>query len=242
MNMQKLLYLYCLFFLTINASAQEVRGRVMNDTIPLAGTHVLNLANNAVTTTDANGYFSIKARERHTLQFSFVGMQTAYRTLLKTDFGFAGVLIQMKEAINQLEEVEVSKYRKISAQELGIMQKEIVKRTNTEKQLYQATHSGGLPGIQLLVNTLSGRTKMLKKMVANERNVAVANYIVENLKPFCQKELALTDEQVSVLAYFVMERSDFHYTVSQKNNKQLEFMLIEAWGEYQKLAAKESEE
>ena len=62
MNMQKLLYLYCLFFLTINASAQEVRGRVMNDTIPLAGTHVLNLANNAVTTTDANGYFSIKAR------------------------------------------------------------------------------------------------------------------------------------------------------------------------------------
>lgn len=240
--MQKLIYIYCFLCFSLTASAQEIRGRVMHDTIPLAGAHVLNLANNAVTTTDANGYFKLKARENHTLKISFVGMQTSYRLLLKTDFGFSGLLLQMKEAINQLDEVEVSKYRKVTSQELGIMKNDIVRRTDTEKQLYQATHSGGLPGIQLLVNTLSGRTKMLKKIVANEKNLAVANYIIENLKPFCQKELKLTDEQVSVLAYFVMERPEFHQLVRSKDNKAMEFMLIEAWTEYQKLAASEKED
>ena len=107
--------------------------------------------------------------------------------------------------------------------------------------MYSATHSAGgnLLSIDLLINTISGRKKLLKKIVANEQNLAVASYIRENMKVFLQKELKLNEEEIDVLAYYVMERSEFHDLVRKKENKQMEFMLIEAWGEYQRLAKAE---
>ena len=59
------------------------------------------------------------------------------------------------------------------------------------------------------------------------------------LAPFLQKELKLNEEEIDVLAYYVMERTEFHDLVRKKENKQMEFMLIEAWGEYQRLAKAE---
>ena len=237
----KYLTIIWLFFSVGVFAQKQVRGRVVRDTIPLSGAHVMNLYTNAVTTTDANGYFTLKASERNPLQITFVGMQTVYHTLTKVDFGFGGVLIQMKEQVNQLDEVEVSKYQGVSAQRLGILQHTPVERTFAEKRLYSATHSAGgnLLSIDLLINTISGRKKLLKKIVANEQNLAVANYIRENMKVFLQKELKLNEEEIDVLAYYVMERTEFHDLVRKKENKQMEFMLIEAWGEYQRLAKAE---
>ena len=233
--MKQFVFIWTLCLCSASVWAQtEVRGRVMHDTIPLSGAHVLNLYTHAITTTDANGYFTLKARERHTLQFTYVGMETAYRTLIKADFGFGGIVIQMKEAINQLSEVEVSKYRKISAQDLGILQHTPVERTFAEKRLYSATHSGGgILSIDLIVNAITGKTKILKKIVANEKNLAVASYIREHMAPFLQKELKLNEEEIDILAYFVMERPEFHELVRKKDNKPMEFMLLEAWNELQ---------
>ena len=205
-----------------------IRGRVMHDTIPLVGAHVLNMHNNAITTTDANGYFSLSARENSTLKISYV---------VKADFGFSGILIAMKEDVNQLEGVEVSKYRKITAQDLGILQHKPIERTFAEKRLYSATHSGsGVLSIDLVVNAITGKTKILKKVVANEKNLIVAEYIVAHLSDFMKKDLKLNEEEINVLAYFVMERPDFHDLVRKKDNKPMEFLLIEAWSDYKKLA------
>ncbi len=220
------------YFCCISAWGQtEVRGRVLHDTIPLSGVHVLNLYSHTIATTDGNGYFVLKAREQHTLQFTFVGMETAYRTLTKADFGFGGIVVQLKETINQLDEVEVSQYRKMSAQQLGILQHTPTERTFAEKRLYA---SSGL-GIVSILNTLSGQKKVIKKIVANEQNLAVAHYIREHLSSFLKKELKLNEEEMDVLAYFVMERPEFHDLVRKKDHKPMEFMLLEAWGEYQKL-------
>ena len=214
-----------------------IHGRVMHDTIPLVGAHVLNMHNNAITTTDANGYFSLSARENSTLKISYVGMQTTFHKVVKADFGFSGILIAMKEDVNQLEGVEVSKYRKITAQDLGILQHKPIERTFAEKRLYSATHSGGgVLSIDLVVNAITGKTKILKKVVANEKNLIVAEYIVAHLSDFMKKDLKLNEEEINVLAYFVMERPDFHDLVRKKDNKPMEFLLIEAWSEYKKLA------
>lgn len=226
--MKRFIFIFVLCWYGTNIWAQtEVRGRVMHDTIPLSGVHVLNLYTHAITTTDANGYFTLKARERHTLQFTFVGMETVYRVLTKTDFGFGGLNITMNIAVNQLDEVQVSQYRKLSAQELGILQHTPQERTFAEKRLYA---SKGL-GIVSILNTLSGKKKVIKKIVANEKNLAVAQYIRENMSPFLQKELKLNEEEIDILAYFVMERADFHELVRKKDNKPMEFMLLEAWNE-----------
>ena len=201
-----------------------VRGKVVQDTIPLAGAHVLNMTNHTVATTDANGYFSINARENSTLKISFVGMTTTFHKVTKEDFGFGGLLIAMKEDINELEGVEVSKYRKISAQDLGILQHTTKERSFAEKRLY-ATKGIGIVSI---LSTLSGQKKILKKIVANEKNMQVALYLREHLSEF----LKITDEEVEILAYYVMEEPEIHTLVGRKEDQQLGFLLLEYWRKY----------
>ena len=201
-----------------------VRGRVVQDTIPLAGAHVLNMTNHTVATTDANGYFSINARENSTLKSSFVGMTTTFHKVTKEDFGFGGLLIAMKEDINELEGVEVSKYRKISAQDLGILQHTTKERTFAEKRLY-ATKGIGIVSI---LSKLSGQ----KKIVANEKNMQVALYLREHLSEFLKKELKITDEEVEILTYYVMEEPEIHTLVGRKEDQQLGFLLLEYWRKY----------
>ena len=201
-----------------------VRGKVVQDTIPLAGAHVLNMTNHTVATTDANGYFSINARENSTLKISFVGMTTTFHKVTKEDFGFGGLLIAMKEDINELEGVEVSKYRKISAQDLGILQHTTKERSFAEKRLY-ATKGIGIVSI---LSTLSGQ----KKIVANEKNMQVALYLREHLSEFLKKELKITDEEVEILAYYVMEEPEIHTLVGRKEDQQLGFLLLEYWRKY----------
>lgn len=205
-----------------------VRGRVVQDTIPLAGAHVLNMTNHTVATTDANGYFSINARENSTLKISFVGMTTTFHKVTKKDFGFGGLLIAMKEDINELEGVEVSKYRKISAQDLGILQHTTKERTFAEKRLY-ATKGIGIVSI---LSTLSGQKKILKKIVANEKNMQVALYLREHLSEFLKKELKITDEEIEILTYYVMEEPEIHTLVGRKEDQQLGFLLLEYWRKY----------
>ncbi|GIJ95178.1 hypothetical protein CAPN002_23960 [Capnocytophaga stomatis] len=228
-------FIFLLFFGQLFAQNEEVvRGRVMNDTIPLAGVHVQNLHTELFSTTDEKGYFSIKAVAGNTLQLTHISMQTVFRNIVKADFQFAGIVIQMKEQVNELEEVQVTKYRNITAQELGILQHTPIKRTYAEKKLFS---SGG--GIISLINAITGRTKQIKKDLENERNMAVATYISENMSDFLKKELKISQEEVDALAYYVMERPQFHEVIRAKDNKTLEFMLIDAWLELQKILKEE---
>jgi hypothetical protein len=228
--------LFLLLLLPYYFSAQshnELRGRVMaGDTLPLSGVHIQNLYTKQVTTTSADGYFTIKAAVNQTLQFTHVSMQTAYHTVSKADFQFSGLLVKMKESVTELSEVEVSKYKKITAQELGILQHTPQEMTYNEKRL--SSSRGSILGVDWVINSLTGHRKMLKQIVVNDRNRAVANYILDHKYDFMQKELKLSDEDCAILAYYVMDKPEFHAAIEKKEDKKLEFLLIEAWGEYQR--------
>ncbi|MDO4228311.1 MAG: carboxypeptidase-like regulatory domain-containing protein [Capnocytophaga sp.] len=224
-----------LFFQQISAQkiVENIRGRILMDSIPLAGVHVYNLHNENYTVTDEHGYFTIRAVIGNTLQLTHVGLQTVFRTIVKEDVEFAGVEIQMKEQVTELEGVEVSKYQKITAQDLGILQHKPLERTFAEKRLYSSgVFSGGF-NILGVVDIITGRRKMLKKVVMNERNTAIAIYIQENMGDFLKKELKITDEEVQFLSYYVMENPEIHQLVKSKDEKTLQFMLIDAWRESQ---------
>lgn len=231
-----LFFLLCVFY---RASAQNevIHGRVMSDSLPLAGVHIQNLQKEVFTTTNADGYFSIKAVVGNTLQLTHVGLQTTFRKIVKEDFQFSGIQIQMKSQVTELEGVEVSKYIKLTPQQLGILQHETLERTFNEKQLY--TSRGGGAIISGLINAMTGRTKMLKKMVVNDKNLAVAGYIQANMSDFLKKELKITDEDVLILAFFVMEKPEIHQAISQKNDGELKFLLIDGWNAYQKASKSE---
>ncbi|MFK8267140.1 carboxypeptidase-like regulatory domain-containing protein [Capnocytophaga cynodegmi] len=228
-------FIFLLFFGNLFAQNEDiVRGRVMNDTIPVMGVHVQNLHTQLFSTTDEKGYFTIKATAGNTLQLTHVSMQTVFRNISKADFQFAGIVVQMKEHINELEEVQVTKHKNITAQELGILQHTPIRRTYGEKKLFS---SGG--GIISIINIITGRRKQIKKDLQNERNMAVATYISENMGNFLKKELKLSEEEVNALAYYVMERPEFHKAVQENNLKDLEFMLIDVWVELQGMLERE---
>lgn len=228
-------FIFLLFFGNLFAQNEEiVRGRVMNDTIPVMGVHVQNLHTQLFSTTDEKGYFTIKATTGNTLQLTHVSMQTVFRNIAKADFQVTGIVIQMKEHINELEEVQVTKHKNITAQELGILQHTPIRRTYGEKKLFS---SGG--GIISIINIITGRRKQIKKDLQNERNMAVATYISENMGNFLKKELKLSEEEVNALAYYVMERPEFHKVVQENNLKDLEFMLIDVWVELQGMLERE---
>lgn len=228
-------FIFLLFFGNLFAQNEEiVRGRVMNDTIPVMGVHVQNLHTQLFSTTDEKGYFTIKATIGNTLQLTHVSMQTVFRNIAKADFQVTGIVIQMKEHINELEEVQVTKHKNITAQELGILQHTPIRRTYGEKKLFS---SGG--GIISIINIITGRRKQIKKDLQNERNMAVATYISENMGNFLKKELKLSEEEINALAYYVMERPEFHKVVHENNLKDLEFMLIDVWVELQGMLERE---
>lgn len=228
-------FIFLLFFGNLFAQNEDiVRGRVMNDTIPVMGVHVQNLHTQLFSTTDEKGYFTIKATIGNTLQLTHVSMQTVFRNIAKADFQVAGIVIQMKEHINELEEVQVTKHKNITAQELGILQHTPIQRTYGEKKLFS---SGG--GIISIINIITGRRKQIKKDLQNERNMAVATYISENMGNFLKKELKLSEEEINALAYYVMERPEFHKAVQENNLKDLEFMLIDVWVELQGMLERE---
>ena len=78
----------------------------------------------------------------------------------------------------------------MSPKQLGILQHSPTERTFAEKRLYA---SSGL-GIVSILNTLSGQKKVIKKIVANEKYLAVSHYILEHLSSFLMKELKLNEE------------------------------------------------
>lgn len=236
--------MFCtLLFQQISAqNADEyVRGRVLTvDNVPIAGVHIQNLHNELYTTSNEEGYFTIRAAVGNTLQLTHVGMQMTFRTIVRADFQFAGIVIQMKEEITELEGVEVSKYQKITAQDLGILQHQPVERTFHEKRLYtHKMNSAGIIGLFGLVDAITGKTKMLKKMVANEKNMLIAEYIQQHMSAFLKKELKLSDEEITTLAYYVMEEPEIHSLVNAKDEKTLQFMLIDFWRRLQQELAKE---
>ncbi|MDO5609151.1 MAG: carboxypeptidase-like regulatory domain-containing protein [Capnocytophaga sp.] len=209
-----------------------LRGKIVDaNDLPIENAHIQNLHSHRYTTTDRDGRFSIEAIPGNVLQITHVSMQTVVHKVQQNDFRFAGITIGMQEQITDLEGVEVSKYQKISSKDLGIIQQDIVQLTFNEKRLIAATKNEGI--VLRMVNAISGRTRMLKTIVANERNLGISHYIQENFSDFLKKELKVNDEDVELLSYFVMEKPDFHQAVNNQQNETLRFMLIDAWLEYQ---------
>ncbi|ATA93232.1 hypothetical protein CGC54_02190 [Capnocytophaga canimorsus] len=243
MNMKFFLSIGLLFFATQLLTAQKLRtviGKVVVAGKPIENVHIQNLHTQKFTVTDTSGYFSLLVAESQVLQLTHVGLQTVFKTITAQDMvSFAGFVIEMKPQITELSEVEVSKYQKIDAKELGIIQHEVKKKSFAEKRVYSASSGGGL--IIGLINAVTGRTKMLKKIALNETNLAIADYIKLNMSDFLKKELKINEEQIDLLAYFVMEKPAFHQAVRNKQNENLRFMLIDAWLEYTQWIEKEEE-
>ena len=159
-----------LFWVPLLFSQTTIKGKVVVKEQSAEGIHVLNLVSEKATITNEKGEFSIEANEDDLLVFSAVHLNYWRKSISDNDIknGFIEVEMTVKE--QKLDEVVVTEYTKINAQDLGIINYKPKEYTPAERKLrptkmtktdWIGVLTGKIP-LDPLLYCVTGRTKILK--------------------------------------------------------------------------------
>ena len=180
MKLFKTIFLF-LFFATTFVQSQTLtllKGRITSQIKELNTVYVANLRSESNTTTDSNGSFSMFVKVGDTLQFSGLQVITKKVVIDENDVAKNLYVTNLEAKVIPLEEVEIKKYPNINAVSLGILEKPAKHYTPAERKLRTAEELhwysplliplGGM-SFDGMLNSISGRTAMLKKELQVER-------------------------------------------------------------------------
>ncbi|MGB1268314.1 MAG: hypothetical protein ACPG45_01100 [Flavobacteriaceae bacterium] len=181
--MKYIRYLF-LVFPIITFSQSLLKGEIVNSG-DNEGIHVFNKTFQKYTITNANGEFEIEVNQNDTIVFSALQYQLKRLVITKKvlDEGYKYILLE--DQVNELDAVYIKpkltgdlladtqriKTKELfTAKTLGLPNAHVKPPTASERKLYTATHSGGgIIPVDVIINAISGRTKMLKRHVQLER-------------------------------------------------------------------------
>lgn len=215
MSKSKIVLIGFLFWVPLLFSQTTIKGKVVVKEQSAEGVHVINLVTEKTAVTNANGEFFIDVSEDDLLVFSAVHLDYWRKSVSAKDIknGFIEVEITSKDI--KLEEVVVTEYTKINAQNLGIINYKPKSYTPAERRLKTATDLdptlgagtmvGGSISLDPLFNWISGRTKMLKSELEVERKeflrIKLDNW---NQNQFYINELKIPEEYVDGFKYYIV--------------------------------------
>jgi hypothetical protein len=240
---QKLCFFFFLLPLLLFAQDDSIiKGKVVSNSPNLEGVHVINRSQKKGTVTLQGGYFTLNAKVSDTIIFSAVHLEAKQHIVKKEDFGEDLLFAKLEPLLNHLDEISVIKYKNINAVSLGIVPAGQKIYTPAERKLYTATGGGNRYGLSTsvsldgILNSISGRTKMLKKEVQIERK----EFLLEELNSdfsdsYLIDKLNIPREYINGFMYYIVERESFIKIYKTNNKTATEFLLIELSVEYIKL-------
>jgi hypothetical protein len=226
-------YIYILFifcssiFQAQEKSVKDIQGKVYAESASVEGIHVLNLVSEKATVTDALGEFFIEAKQGDLLVFSAVHLNYWRKSIKENDFktGFLEVTMTPKEVT--LNEVVLTEYTKINAQELGIINYKPKAYTPAERKLRPTKITQmdliGLMAFRLPLDPLlywaTGRTKMLKNDLKIEKKELLLRKLNDwNDNEFYANQLKIPKEFVDGFKYYIIHDDEL-MSYLQSNNK-----------------------
>ncbi|NMH27499.1 carboxypeptidase-like regulatory domain-containing protein [Flavobacterium silvaticum] len=223
-----LLFVFCVFL--GNAQEKMIRGKVFSDEGIAIGVQVMNLVNEKTAVSDGNGYFEIPAKEEDLIIFPSVAYEYKRYTITHNDYATGEFNLKLIKKPEQLEEVVV--LQNINPESLGIVPKGQKINTPAEKKLY-AAKSGPL---DLLINTLSGRIKMARKVVATEKKERLLAKL-DAMFPddYYEKQLHIPADYIDGFRYYCVEFQDVAEAVELNNKIRTSLALAELSAEYVKI-------
>jgi len=244
--MRRLFYFLIVCLSVKSVYAQDtiiLEGRVLNDTINKASLNVVNLSLKVGTITDADGRFTIKARLNDTINISAVQYESRQLIVNQTIFNRKRISLYLIPKITELDEVNISNVNLsgnlstdientkvnpvLSAKDLGIPINTAKPRTVEERRLYEAiSSSGGVP-INLILNAISGRLKMLRHHVEVSKfakKVEDARLTFSN--SIYMEELNIPEDLIEDFVYYIFEDDQANIFVGNNDALGLlEFMM-----------------
>ena len=229
----------------MNAEAQTakvLKGKVVADAADLEGIYIVNLKSDLSTLTEKGGYFSIPATEGDTLIFSSVQFKGEKVKIKKQDLEGDLFFVKMEILTRQLDEVTVKEYKNINAESLGIIPKGQKKYTPAERKLETAGEFhwyspllipvGGM-SVDGLLNSISGRTTMLKKELIVERKEFLLKKIKEQFEEsYFTETLKIPADYVAGFEYYIVEDKELAIAINEKNKTKATFVLNKLALEY----------
>ena len=215
----------------------KIRGIIETDSTSVEGVNVVNLTTDLSTSSNKEGVFYLFVKEGDLLAFSAINLVTLRRRLTKADILQNSIAIKMVANSIPLKEVVVNGDSRISAENLGIIPYNQKKNTPAERKLFTAR--SGL--LDRPLNWMSGRTAMLKKEVAVEKNERLMyrleyffgdRYYIETLK--------IPEDYIRGFQYYCIEDNDFVAALNAKNKTLSMFLIITLAEKYNKIIANEN--
>ncbi|QBZ96747.1 hypothetical protein [Flavobacterium sangjuense] len=219
-----------------------LKGKITSQIKELNDVNVANLRSESTTTTDKSGNFSMFVKVGDTLQFSGLQIVTKKAVITENDIAKQLYVQSLEAKVNALDEVEIKQYPNINAVSLGILQKPAKVYTPAERKLRTAGEFhwyspllipfGGMPA-DGLINSISGRTAMLKKELAIEKKEKLLlkieylfkeEYFLENLK--------IPKEYLRGFWYYAVEDQKLVDALNAKNKIMARFIFSDLATKY----------
>jgi hypothetical protein len=222
----------------INVPSQKMNGKVIADSNDLEGIYIINLKTDKATLTERGGYFSIDANVGDTLIFSAVQFKAIKIALSEIDFKKEILFVEMEPLIRVLDEVRVNEYKNINAVSLGIISPNTKHYTPAERKLRAAGEEphwysplliplGGM-SVDGLLNSISGRTTMLKKELIVEKKETLMDKISDYYdEKYFTETLKIPPDYVKGFLFYIVEDEKFVEAVNSKNKTMATFVMNE---------------
>jgi len=236
---------------TQNEERIIISGKIVSNTNDLEGVYVVNAQTEVMTTTNAEGAFSILAKAGDELVFSSIQFKEKRVLVTPENFSELNFIVKLNIVMHQLQEVIIRRYDNINAVALGIIPAGQKTYTEAERKLHTATAlnatastsslAGGSISADPLINFLSGRTAMLKKEVAVEKKEFFMKLLEKmfSLDHFVNR-LKIPHEYVKGFEYYAVENDKFTTILNSKNKTSTEFLLGELAVKYKEILAVEN--
>lgn len=214
-----------------------IHGKIIVVSGTIEGVTIINLVNEKSSTSDSNGDFFILAKADDLLVLSSVNLEYHRKIIEEDDLKQEVLIIKMTSITTELEEVIVNKHPEINAVSLGISPKGIKKFTPAERRMYTATSTLG----DALLNSMSGRTAMLKKEIEVEKKynlLAKIDALFE--EDFYTKKLKIPADYIKGFQFYYLEDDKLATALRSKNKTMIMFLIVPLALKYKEIITNEN--
>lgn len=228
-------FLLCLPLLAFSQDRKPLNGRVVADDEGVGGVFIINKATGTEKKSDAEGNFTIDAKPGDVITAYSNRTEVRDFAVSEQSFKEQPYVISINMQAYELDEVVVDKT--LTPESLELVPEGQKQYTPAEKKLFTATSGFG---IDIILNAISGRTKMLKRAVETEKK----EMLMEKIGNICTEEEIMTEykipeEYIRGFVYYVVEDREFAAALRSGNDTMARFLMTGLAVKYREIIANE---